>query len=85
LYRITQECINNTIKHADAKSIKVTIKTDNNSFIYIYRDNGKGFDPSSDAGFGISAMKERSVKIGGRFLIHSQNGKGLKIVIKFPK
>jgi len=85
LYRITQESINNTIKHAHAKSIKVTLKTEGNYFIYIYRDNGKGIDPGSDTGFGISAMKERSRKIGGRFSLHSQNGKGVKMVIKFPK
>ncbi|HLV42777.1 MAG TPA: tetratricopeptide repeat protein [Brumimicrobium sp.] len=85
LYRITQESINNTIKHADAKSIKVTIKEEGNNFIYIYRDNGKGFDPSVKTGFGVSAMKERSSKIGGRFSIHSQLNKGLKIIIKFPK
>jgi signal transduction histidine kinase len=85
LYRISQECINNTIKHAKAKSIKITLKTDGNYFIYIYRDNGEGFDPSLNSGFGISAMKERSSKIGGRFSIHSQRNKGLKIVIKFPK
>lgn len=85
LYRITQESINNTIKHAHAKSIKVTLKTEGNYFIYIYRDNGDGIKPGSDAGFGISAMKERSRKINGRFSIHSQNGKGVKMVIKFPK
>jgi len=85
LYRITQECINNTIKHADAKSIKVTIKTDRNNFIYIYRDNGKGLDAALKTGFGFSAMKERSSKIGGRFSVHSQIGKGIKIMIKFPK
>lgn len=85
LYRITQECINNTIKHADAKSIKVTIGAEGNNFIYIYRDNGSGLIAPLNAGFGVSAMKERSSKIGGRFTIHSQVGRGVKILIKFPK
>lgn len=85
LYRITQESINNTIKHAEAKSIKVTLKTVGNSFFYIYRDNGKGFDSSLDLGFGISAMKERSNKIGGKFSLFSEPGKGVKMIIKFPK
>ncbi|PKR82020.1 hypothetical protein CW751_01395 [Brumimicrobium salinarum] len=83
LYRISQECINNTLKHAEAKSLRITITKEGSYYTYIYRDSGKGFDAVSKSGFGISAMKERVNKIGGRFSIQSQPGKGVKIVIKF--
>lgn len=84
LYRILQECVNNTIKHAEAKSIKTSIAKMEKDFVFTYQDNGKGFDGEKKAfGLGMMTIKERAQKIEGRISFTSQSGKGFKLVIKF--
>lgn len=85
LYRITQETINNSLKHAHAKSIRVLIKPAGNQWVYSYQDNGNGFEINEDDhhGIGMQTIKERALKIGGRAQFQSQKGKGFKLTITF--
>jgi signal transduction histidine kinase len=85
LYRITQESINNSIKHADAKSIRVILSKTNSEWLYTYQDNGKGFEINEENGNGIGmqTIKERALKIGGKIQFQSQKGKGFKLSIWF--
>ena len=85
VYRILQECINNTIKHADAKSIKVLITKDEGEYSFVYRDNGKGIDFSSskNQGLGMMTIKERVSKLKGKLQLLSQPKKGFYLTIKF--
>jgi two-component system, NarL family, sensor kinase len=85
LYRIIQECINNTLKHADAKSIRVMLQRENGEWLFSYQDNGKGFDSNSveGQGLGMQTIKERALKIGAKPQIQSQPNKGIKITFRF--
>lgn len=84
LYRISQECINNTIKHANAASLKITLKEEDGMYIYKYRDNGIGFSGSSFAnGIGMMTIKERVHKINGKLNVISDQQKGMQLIIKF--
>ncbi|MDH4471154.1 MAG: sensor histidine kinase [Fluviicola sp.] len=84
LYRISQECINNTIKHAKAASLKITLKEEDGSYIYKYRDNGIGFSSSTFSnGIGMMTIKERVHKINGKLNVISDQQKGMQLVIKF--
>lgn len=84
LYRILQECINNTLKHAEAKSIKVSIEKKEGEYIFLYQDNGKGFETNEQQfGLGMMTIKERAQKIDGKVNIISQPNKGFKLVVKF--
>lgn len=85
LYRITQESINNSIKHAEAKSIRIILSKTNNEWLYTFQDNGKGFEVNDDNGNGIGmqTIKERALKIGGKIQVQSQKGKGFKLSIWF--
>ena len=85
LYRIIQESINNTIKHSNARSIKVSITVQNEQFSMTYKDNGKGFDATSNTGFGLKTMKERALKMKAKFILNTQPGKGLTILVKFKE
>jgi signal transduction histidine kinase len=85
VYRILQECINNTIKHAKAKSVKVLVNKEEEEFVFVYRDNGIGIDLSSSKhqGLGMMTIKERVSKLKGKLQLLSQPKKGFYLTIKF--
>lgn len=84
LYRILQECLNNTLKHADAKSVKCSIQKSEGEYRFLYQDNGKGFDTNEQRfGLGMMTIKERAQRIDGKITVISQPKKGFKLIIKF--
>ena len=86
LLRITQEAINNSIRHAMASSIHLNIEDiDNHIFLTIW-DDGKGFDAErvEASGNGLSNMKERVNLLNGYFELTSEIGKGTRIDIDIP-
>lgn len=92
LYRIIQEAVNNAIKYAQAKNIKVTFEHDPRALVTAIEDDGKGFDYEKllssghfeSSGHGIFNMKERAAFINAKFELFSEQGKGTKITIKLP-
>lgn len=88
LFRIIQESLNNTAKHAFASEIVIHLGFISDSRVFIeVIDNGKGFDISqkkrSDS-YGIIGMKERAYLIDADFQIISEAGKGTTIRIEIP-
>ncbi len=82
VYRIVQECISNTIKHAEATALKVSIKKDDGNFTLTYRDNGKGFSEKKiNHGIGMLTMMERAKSINGKISI-SSSLKGFKLTLE---
>ena len=84
LYRISQEALNNIIKHSGAKEAFITISSDEAYVSLQVQDNGIGFNYSDNrklCGNGISNMKERVHLLNGNIEIKSekQNGTFLKI------
>ena len=91
LYRITQEALNNVVKHADAKSVNVVIERRRNEIVLIIEDDGNGFEPGdsvpirdSGKGLGLVGMRERAALIGGTLEIESAPGKGTTIFARVP-
>jgi glucose-6-phosphate-specific signal transduction histidine kinase len=82
LFRITQEAINNTIKHsmADELRIRLTLLTDQIEFTI--GDNGVGFDlATTQQGFGLAGMENRVKALNGSFILDSINGTQIKVTI----
>ncbi len=86
LFRLIQESLNNALKHADAKEIKVKLEVCNEQVSVIIRDNGKGFDPAvnKNGSFGLIGMKERIAILDGELKIESAPNEGTMIHIKVP-
>jgi signal transduction histidine kinase len=83
IYRVFQEAVNNTLKHADALTIRVTISFQEKDFVMIIEDDGKGFDISSAAeGIGMASIRKRAETIGGIIEVSSLPGSGTKITLK---
>ncbi|MNU67576.1 Sensor histidine kinase ComP [compost metagenome] len=82
IYRIIQECISNTIKHAHASALKVLIERRNGELIIQYRDNGIGIsDSQNKLGLGLLTIRERTAIIGGRLELKTGNKKGISLTI----
>jgi PAS domain S-box-containing protein len=85
LYRIGQEAVTNAIRHANATTIIVELRTDIHGLVLIVEDNGIGFDPAATAkqtGFGLESMMERANLAGGWLDITSAIGKGTRVCCK---
>lgn len=85
LYRITQELINNTLKHAHASSIGLSIEKINNNIFLQYADDGKGFDPSLNGkGYGMENIHTRVALLNGKIEWEAGIGKATKVTITIP-
>lgn len=87
LLRITQEFIQNSIKHSKCENIFITLTTSDEALWELnIRDDGKGFDRSkiTSNGIGLTNMKNRAVIIGAEFNLESQENQGttLSIILK---
>jgi len=85
LYRITQEALNNILKHARASEANVHLIQDEKWITLEVTDDGIGFDPDqpTDSGcVGLSSMRERAQEIGADLEIYSQEGLGTRIMVR---
>jgi len=87
LLRITQEFIQNSIKHSRCKNIFIDLNTSHESFWELnIKDDGVGFDRSriTSNGIGLTNMKNRAEIIGADFSLESQKNMGttLNIILK---
>ncbi len=85
LIRVTQECLNNAIKHAAPEKIKVKIYQNGKGKVIEIIDDGGGFDQTIPAkGSGMTNLKKRMETIGGEFQLTSVVGKGTDIKLLLP-
>ncbi|MGC8785971.1 MAG: GAF domain-containing protein [Anaerolineae bacterium] len=91
LFRITQEAINNIMKHSEAKNVLIDLECDGEKCVLRIEDDGKGFDvqeitkvEKTGRGVGLFGMKERVTLVGGSCTVQSQPGKGTVIISEVP-
>jgi len=87
LYRLTQEALNNIVKHAEASEVWVSLTRNTDQLTLVIRDNGKGFSPGNigkEGGNGIHNMRERASLLQGRIEIDSVPSKGTTIILNVP-
>ena len=87
LYRATCEMINNTIKHANATEVNISLEKIQRTLVIKYDDNGCGFDSEKsvaepNSGMGLSNIASRLNSINGLFVFNSAPGEGFHAVIK---
>ncbi|WP_372652086.1 sensor histidine kinase [Draconibacterium sp.] len=88
VYRICNELINNTLKHAGASKLYIDIQQIKKKVVIIYRDNGKGFNPeliytSDEEKMGLRNIINRIESFGGKYEINTGEGKGVEIKLSF--
>lgn len=86
LYRMIQELLTNTIKHAEASKVTIELAHHSKRISLIYSDNGVGYDPNSiehHNGFDME-INGRINTLGGRMEDESRPEEGMEIVINIP-
>jgi signal transduction histidine kinase len=86
LFRISQEALNNVIKHARASKASLSLTRSGNSLELRIRDDGVGFEPDrkevdEDRGIGLAGMNDRVRLFGGQLAISSAPGRGTAITV----
>lgn len=86
VYRIAQESMHNTVKHARATRIDVKLMVDDGSLRLEIADNGQGFDPEGEfpGHLGLKSMRERARDLGGTLEIASEPGGGTIVTLRVP-
>ncbi|MDJ0654825.1 MAG: sensor histidine kinase [Xanthomonadales bacterium] len=82
--RCTQEIITNTVKHADADNLWLTIRQTEKGLSIHARDDGRGTD-QLDEGNGLLGMGERLRQLGGKLSVSSDLGKGFRLDAWLPR
>jgi signal transduction histidine kinase len=84
LYRIAQEAMHNTVKHARASQVALRLAQVDDEVVLEVRDDGVGFDTSATfpGHLGLHSMRERVANMGGTFEIGSDPGAGTRIRVQ---
>jgi signal transduction histidine kinase len=85
LYHIALEALNNVLKHAKARHVRVVIRFLDTATCMEIEDDGVGFEPTvARGGMGLEGMRERAQRIGAKLQIQSAPGQGTKVMIEAP-
>ena len=81
MYRVVCELLNNTLRHAGATEVGISLQSQDGTLYLEYTDNGMGFDvgqAEADGGMGLSNMQYRLQSGDGDIKIESEEGKGMR-------
>jgi PAS domain S-box-containing protein len=86
VYRIAQEALHNTVKHACAKKVEIKMERDPDRMILELSDDGVGFDVRNDfpGHLGLRSMRERASRLGGTLEVETAPGRGTRIRAWIP-
>jgi PAS domain S-box-containing protein len=89
LFRVTQESLNNVVKHAGASSVQITVSKTNKGVSLTIADDGRSFDMAREGAasrhrLGLLGMRERVRLVSGEFAVQAQPGKGTTVRVLIP-
>lgn len=86
IYRLVQEGLTNTLKHAQATEVAITLERQRNGYRLKLADNGIGISDfrADNLSHGIAGMRQRARALGGRFALRTTPGEGTTIEAYFP-
>ena len=87
LYRVAQEALHNTVKHARAANVKVKLEESPEEFKLEVSDDGVGFDAQDDfpGHLGLKSMRERASRLDGTLEVVSDPGQGVHVLARVPR
>ena len=89
MYRIGREALINAFRHSGARRIDAVVQRENSRLRITVRDDGRGIEEEvlragRDGHWGLSGMRERAERIGGRLQVSSRPGGGTEIELSVP-
>jgi PAS domain S-box-containing protein len=87
LYRVAQEALHNTVKHARAANVKLKLVESPDGITLGIFDDGVGFDVRKDfpGHLGLKSMRERATRLGGTLEVTSEPEHGVRILARVPR
>lgn len=85
LFRIVQEALSNSWKHAGAKQVSIELHSLPKGIQVRIRDDGQGFVPGGPTGMGLVNMRERALLIGANLTITSAPQQGCTVALSWPQ
>jgi len=87
LFRIAQEALNNTAKHAQASHVELRLTSAGETLVAEIRDDGAGFDAGGEfpGHLGLQSMRERALRLGGKVEVISATGHGTIVRATIPR
>lgn len=84
VYRVLEELLNNTIRHAEATNVQIRFWQEGGKLALYYRDDGKGFSDNPGKGMGLMNIRNRLNVISATYELQSAVEKGFSIRINIP-
>jgi len=84
LIQVVREALSNVGRHADATSVRVTLRRIDTGAELEIDDDGAGFDVDSPAGMGLANLRDRVQAIGGELVLESIPGQGTTVRARLP-
>ncbi len=87
IFRVTQEAVENTVRHARAKTVQFSLKKEDNQIMFEYGDDGSGFETDKVEldRLGLRGIRERVEMLSGDLQIHSAPGQGTRLFVKISE
>jgi signal transduction histidine kinase len=84
IYRIVQESLHNVVRHAHARTARVTIQMAERGIELTIQDDGEGFTPALQKGLGLIGIQERVENLAGKLHVRSAAGQGTMLSVYLP-
>jgi len=86
LFLVFKEALNNVVRHSNASEVRLGIRMEQGELLFSIADNGRGLPSQTCSGDmdGLSNMRTRIEKLGGRFEINGEPGKGTRLRFRVP-
>ena len=83
--QLVRESLSNSLRHSSADRITIEVHAGDDRLALLISDNGIGFDPATVAwGLGLTNLRERTTRAGGRISIDSTAGEGTTVRVTLP-
>ncbi|HLK18703.1 MAG TPA: ATP-binding protein [Bryobacteraceae bacterium] len=84
IYRVVQEALHNCAAHSGARTVRIRVRQDSGLLNLSIQDDGQGFDARQVKGLGLLGMQERVAQLGGKCMVHSEQGAGTILSVELP-
>jgi signal transduction histidine kinase len=84
IYRVVQEALHNCARHSRATVVRIRVEQERDRLLLNIEDDGQGFDVQHTKGLGLLGMQERVSRLGGKFDVQSEPGRGTRLSVELP-
>jgi signal transduction histidine kinase len=84
IFRVVQEALNNIAKHAEAQTVRISLRKQAGELLLAVQDDGRGFRAGEQKGLGLIGINERVENLRGSVRLESEPGRGALLEIRLP-